>query len=444
MPTVVSKRKFVCVDLKDNHNKYWDVTLFDNGDVLTEWGRVGYGETNGVHLTTQSKTHFGVGQHFIDSKLKEKYKKGYKEIDTIDAAVGSNGKAKVVVSNNLQKIAQDQIASSHPQTQKLVTYLTKVNAHNIYDVTGGKIEYDIDDGLLKTARGIITQNAIAEARGLLDEIVVFIHKKKFEDDRTIELVENFLTIVPQNMGMKRFTVQSFLPDVVAVQKQNDLLDALDASFAAALKAKPKSKKDAEKEKDAPKIFDVRLELIEDGKVMDKIQKQYEQSKNRQHQSGRFKIQCAYAVEVTSVAAAFDAARKKYGEVWRLWHGTKASNLLSILKSGLIIPPTSSPYVTGRMYGNGVYASDQSTKALNYATSFWGGKDEGRYFMFLLDMAMGKYYTPQSSGWGRVDGAYPKKGYDSTFAKAGASGVMNNEMIVYNIDQVNLVYLVEFK
>lgn len=32
-----------------------------------------------------------------------------------------------------------------------------------------------------------------------------------------------------------------------------------------------------------------------------------------------------------------------------------------------------------------------------------------------------------------------KGYDSTFAKSQKSGVMNNEMIVYDVNQANLRY-----
>ncbi len=60
-------------------------------------------------------------------------------------------------------------------------------------------------------------------------------------------------------------------------------------------------------------------------------------------------------------------------------------------------------------------------------------------MFLADVAMGKIFIPKSYS----DGPFPKKGYDSVFAKAGVSGVYNNEMIVYRTDQCNLVYLVEF-
>jgi len=112
--------------------------------------------------------------------------------------------------------------------------------------------------------------------------------------------------------------------------------------------------------------------------------------------------------------------------------------LSILKGGLVIPPSSSSHVTGRMFYNGIYFSDQSTKALNYATSFWGSSDIGRYFMFMADVSMGKYYVPSGPR-----SCLPPAGYDSYFAQGRKSGVQNNEMIVFKTSQVNLRYLVEF-
>ena len=141
---------------------------------------------------------------------------------------------------------------------------------------------------------------------------------------------------------------------------------------------------------------------------------------------------------------FDSRGAKMSNIWQLWHGTKASNLLSILKGGLIIPSASASHCTGRMYGDGIYFSDISTKALNYATNFWGsGGNTDRTFMFLADVAMGNFHIAQSS-WDR----YPKSGSDSTWAKGKDkggvnSGVINDEMIVYNLNQCNLKYLVEF-
>ena len=119
--------------------------------------------------------------------------------------------------------------------------------------------------------------------------------------------------------------------------------------------------------------------------------------------------------------------------------TKASNLLSILQQGLIIPPADASQCTGRMFGNGIYGSQQSTKALNYATNYWNpsGEDE-RVFMLLCDFAMGKEYHPQGS-----NRRFPVSGYDSTYVAGGAANIINQESIVYSHSQVDIKYLCEF-
>jgi poly [ADP-ribose] polymerase len=158
-----------------------------------------------------------------------------------------------------------------------------------------------------------------------------------------------------------------------------------------------------------------------------------------HQSNSLSVHAVYTVKIAVMASAFEKYGATLPDIRQLWHGTKASNLLSILKGGLIIPSSSSGHVTGRMYGDGIYASSVSTKALNYATNFWGsGGSTDRTFMFLLDMAMGRYYDADT--WG---GRFPKPNTDSTWARAGRA-LKNDEMIVYRLDQCNLTHLVEFR
>ena len=141
-----------------------------------------------------------------------------------------------------------------------------------------------------------------------------------------------------------------------------------------------------------------------------------------------------------MARAFEAEGKKVGNVKELWHGTRTANLLSILKAGFQIPAANASHVNGRMFGNGVYFSDQSTKSLNYAYGWWQGKVEDTCYMFLCDVAMGKTYTPKLWSPGE---ALPKAGTDSTFARGALSGVANNEMIVYRTEQILPRFLVEF-
>jgi poly [ADP-ribose] polymerase len=121
----------------------------------------------------------------------------------------------------------------------------------------------------------------------------------------------------------------------------------------------------------------------------------------------------------------------------LWHGTKKSNIISILKNGFVIPPSNAKHVVGRMFGSdGIYLSDQSTKSLNYSYGWWSGSRDKNCYMFLCDALLGKQYIPNGSC------SHLPKGYNSIFAKAGYSNVQNNEMIV-PLNQVNPKYLIEF-
>ena len=93
-----------------------------------------------------------------------------------------------------------------------------------------------------------------------------------------------------------------------------------------------------------------------------------------------------------------------------------------------------------MFGNGIYTSVQSTKALNYATNYWNksGQTNQRTFMFVCEAALGKTYKPKKAG-----GKYPAQDTNSTWVEAGTAGVINHECIVYETAQINLKYLAEF-
>ena len=157
-----------------------------------------------------------------------------------------------------------------------------------------------------------------------------------------------------------------------------------------------------------------------------------------HTSYNLRVKNVYSVTIGNMKNAWDNDGAQMSNIKELWHGTRAANLLSILKGGLIIPKSSAGHVTGRLFGDGLYFSDQSTKSLNYSQGYWSGSRDNHCFMFLANVAMGKEYIPNGHG-----GPWPRKGYDSTYAIGGKSGVMNNEMIVYRTSQCNLKYLVEF-
>jgi poly [ADP-ribose] polymerase len=435
MAAVVEKKKFICVEFGvTNNNKFWQYTIYDDGTALTEWGRVG-GHTSSL-VTTKSKAL---------SKMREKTNpnnepdKRYTEVKAVDTTAStSSGSVSSVSNNQLKTLAQKQIKTTSKIVQDLIDFLVKVNAHQILQGSGGQIQYDESSATFKTPMGVIDPSQVKEARSLLTKLADLVADSDFDNRSFGRLLNEYLRLVPHNVGMSKITPRLILPSVSAVQKENDLLDGLESSFATVTAEDTTTVKKAKKDND-PKVFDVELEKVTDEKIISWARNLYQTTRKDMHQSNNLSVQSVYAVTINTMKKSFETVGQKIGNVMQLWHGTKASNLLSIMRKGLIIPPSSSPHCTGRMYGNGLYFSSISTKSLNYATNFWGGSGNmDRTFMFLADVAMGKPYIASYSG-----SHFPVSGYQSTWAKGGQSGVINDEMIVYDVRQTNLIYLVEF-
>ncbi len=440
MPTIVRQEKYIKSDcVTNNNNKWWTITLFDNDDVLTEWGRVGN--------AGQSKTFPSAGVSFLEKKCREKesYRNGeipYRKLNVIGGNATVTATNKTCTDANIKEIAKKQIKTNNPLVAKLIDYLAKVNAHQISVATGGKIIYNDTTGLFSTPLGIVTQENIDSANNILVEIGDLVSDKKY-NDKMGNLTNDFCMLVPQDIGVKKLEIKEFWSDLSKVQYQKQILDNLQASLVSATST-PKTKKDDSPSAPEQKVFDCQLQLVEDGKVIDKIKKLYNKTRQSIHQSYNLDVKTVYAVDINSVKNEFEKDGAKMQNIWDLWHGSRSSNLLSILKAGLIMPSRSSSNVTGKMFSGhpgkeGLYFSDQSTKSLNYSFGAWGGgARDNNCFMFICSVAMGKYFVPSGP---RND--LPRPGYDSTFAKAHESGVYNNECIVYRTGQVNLNYLIEF-
>jgi poly [ADP-ribose] polymerase len=443
---VVEEVRLISTNLDKNSNKYWHGQIIKSGgqyEFQVHFGRVGYeGTPKTVHTGD-----LGSCQRKLNSKAASK-KKGktdkatgkkhsvYVEQKTLGGT--SKAKATAVKGATLKKVAIEQIKTNDPEVTKLVKTLAETNVHNILKAT--TLEYDDTTGQFATPLGIVTQDAIDEARKLLGKIGGFIAKDTFGNKAVSDSLAEYLQLIPTKVKLGRKTREQFvrevLPNLNAVQAQNSILDSLQASLEIVLTSKPKAAK--KKDTKQPKLFDVSLHLVKSRKLFGEIVKKYNKTRKNMHQCHHLDVKKVFKVEIGHMAAAFAKRGAKMANIWQLWHGTQVSNLLSILHKGFFIPPAQAKQCTGRMYGDGIYGSDISTKALNYAYGYWSGGRNDNCYMFLVDFAMGKYYTPRGA-----TGRLPRPGYDSTYAKEGVSGVYNNEMIVYNTNQINPVYLVLF-
>lgn len=419
-------------DPGENSNKVWIGIAFEDGTFETRFGRVREGTKLAVNRKPFSTISAALAE--LEKKHKEKLRKGYR-----DTSVLSGTDSEIVISNNkpaeLGKIAVEQITGANgcAATAELIKYLAEVNIHQITHSTS--IRYNAQTATFSTPLGVLTPNAVAEARGLLGKIKTANAPSGFSSSLRHSLICDYFRLVPADFGVKIPSSASLLDSVDKIDEQNSILDALDAALQTSA---PTASSD--------KIFACKLTRLphwtEDGKAkFREIKTLFEKTRNSGHGTSNLKLTRVYEVEIERMKTDFDKTSLKLGNVRSdLWHGTKASNLLSILKSGLQIPKSNAAHCTGRMFGDGIYTSLQSTKALNYATNMWNGSGatNQKTFMFLTEVALGKMNEPKNR-----NGNFPKSGTNSTWINAGTCGVINHEAIVYDTKQINLKFLCEF-
>lgn len=435
MAEILKHDRYILSDHNNNNNKYWYITLFDDATTLVEYGRVGAkgAKSDKQHDSDDKALKF----YETKCKSKEKGKKGqegYRKLDTMATSGTSTNSGPL----DLEAIVEEQIKSSSVDTKKLLRYFIKQNIHNITSNTA--ITYNKQSGLFETPCGAVTKKSIDEARVILNSINKYMNHTDKCERRYGKLVSEYLMLIPMNIGMRGFNPNEIFGNSSDITKQENILDSLEATCEAILNSA--TDEDGEKVT-APKVFDVEMDLVTDPDVIKHINKLYADTKSTQHVCHRMKPKRIFALRIGKMASNFEAKGKPLGNVKELWHGTRDGNILSILKGGLVIPKSNEGHCTGRMFGDGIYFSDQSTKALNYAAGYWSGSRVNKCYMFLADVAMGKEHRPTS--WSsNMHNIVRKNGTDSCFARGGKSGVKNNEMIVYKLEQANLKYLVEFE
>ena len=420
---------YVLTDANANNNKFWEISRDEAGRVSTRNGRVG---SAGQHRV------LGAGDTLFNAKIREKERKGYKRIDVVGqpSEPGGINKAELIGA------AEAQIGRGDPVISALVRQLAEINRHQIIAASGGQMNVDLVTGIVSTPVGVVTLANIRQARDLLQRLEPLIRGADFDSPDFLTPLEEYLMLVPQKVGSKRGWHRDFLAAEDALARQGTLLDQLEGSIEIAEDRLRKTCESESSDAAAARIFDVTMRASEDPELRDRVLAFFKAGHHAKHASSRLKVARIFEVTLGDMDREYREYGLRVGGVMELWHGTQAHNLLSILKSGLIVPRgNGSIHVTGRMFGNGVYFSDQSTKSLNYAAGYWDGKaSDERCYMFLADVAMGRPWHPDRTG----SSVKPPAGYDSVFARGGKDRVLNNEMIVYRTSQVNLKYLVEFE
>lgn len=426
MEDVVFQKKLIKVSSTDNNNKFWNIVAFENGKIEREWGR--------VSKTPRSKKEVvNSPENYAKNLFNKKMKDGYREVDTIEnQKITNNG-------NDLKETALTQLTKNKTkEVKELIENLVDSNIHNILKST--TLKYDKNSGLFSTPLGIIGEKSIRNARIKLDKISKKINCKSF-DLEWVSLCEDYLMIVPHEVGSK-IKLENIFGNADHIQKELAILKGLETSIEMA----QNQSQIGEVEKEQEKIFDVDINIVTDDKIIDYVKNKFNRNVSRNHPSSHLKVNRVFELNIKNMTNKFSIIEDEVGNNRKLWHGTRVGNLLSILHKGMIIPPQNSGIVTGRMFGNGLYFSDVSTKALNYSYGAWNksglSKNNNYYYALICNVLLGKEFQADKTHF-QDSSYYPIRGYDSTVAKSGTLNLINNEMIVYKTEQVSPKYLVEF-
>lgn len=430
---IVDEAMLIMVSANNNNNKFYHVTLSDTGTVTKRYGRVG---VEGVSRTEST------GRHGFDKVIREKTNKGYKQTQIVSESSAA------VKNDNLSDIAKKALVGSGGSNsilEELVDTLVRLNNHDILETSGGLIKVN-SEGLMTTPLGLINQNSINAAQAILRSL----ETTPVSGARFVPQLEEYLSLIPQKVGSKRGWYETFFNEENTFASQHEFLKQLSESLAlreerkkAAAEAEASAgATDDELAKKYENLFKFKISVLEDKKEFTRINKLFEGSKTRHHTTSHLKLKRVFVLIDDAGRAVYEKKLKEIGNGMELWHGTGVSNVLSILRKGLYCPPVSGTgiHISGRMYGHGVYFSDISSKSAQYLSYSGSGADSS--YMFLSDVALGNTYHPDRY-FQHGSNAIQKAGkHDSIFAQGGISRVLNNEMIVWNTDQINMRYLCE--
>lgn len=439
-----------------NHNKFYCIELQKNSTgqyrIFTHYGRLGisniyeirdsYSGAPCLDLDTAKKEFDTIHKKKLTGKSVpdpenpgQKMREAYVDVETVAPTVGSEnirGKAETKKTVTI-KTAIDT-STYDPTISKLLDQLIDENVHNI--TTNTAIKYTANG--FATELGPVTAEHVAKARKPLDELNKLLNKRGEADPETREVQQLnslFFSLIPKPFSRK-ISTDDMIFTAQKLQDEYDILDQLatGVQMGAAMAGNTSQQMNA---------LGTDIEILKDKKEADRLKNFIISTKASNHRHDdvwKYTPVKFFKIKIPHERERFEKKGKQKGNIKECFHGSSSSNCLSILKTGLIVPPVNAPHVCGRMFGNGAYFGLSSTKSARYSLGSWGGRrsKNDNIFLFIADIALGSYYETYDS----LPGGTPK-GYDSIWAKSGRS-LYNDELVTPYLENQTLKYIVELR
>ncbi|MES1907371.1 MAG: hypothetical protein MHM6MM_000498 [Cercozoa sp. M6MM] len=461
-------------NISNNNNKYYLLQLLKHNSgaywTFFKWGRVG--KVNG----SNPKKHgsFEAAKAFFCKQFQSKTKNSFpvsfadfvphpKKYTLLPQKFGADSD---VESEDEEEEENKVVKGPCTLSANVQDFIGRIFDTAALDNTLRELSYDSS----KLPLGLLHSEVLDEALEALTDLEKAIDKKKARS--TIErLSSRFYTLIPHDFGMARLPL---IDTKETVKAKVEMIEELrDMKITTTLLKKDKKKEDTRHDLD---ILADKLQCglraldssIEEDKTLLELVEEYVRNTHGETHTWKMKVKYVLEVQRDGESNRFkkrceDAPSLKENRMM-LWHGSRMTNWVGILKEGLRIAPPSAP-VTGYMFGKGVYLADAASKSSQY--THWH-LSENTGAMLLCETALGKLDTR-----GHADSRLPRtlKG-DSCFgqgmrtpdpsqettvrdgvrvprgklidSEVEDTSLRYNEYIVYDVAQVAMRYLVVFE
>lgn len=442
------------------HNKFYLIQVLRSGGryfLWTKWGRVG-APTPASNL--QPCTSLQDAQSQFRNKFRSKTKNDWDDRDNFTPVEGKYQLVEVQSQTaQLQKCirlenkrrALMQTAENFPMktTAEVADLMRFIWDFDRMNRALREMNLDIE----KCPLGQLSKSQLQKGYLILRKIQKELERGNRES-QLIMLSNDFYTCIPQDFGMKR---PPLISHMLRLKEKISLLDAL-SELEVANSLSFRSLHLLEHNNPVDVHYSELKCSIEhvDSDTMERLQNWVSNTTSPVHNMV-ITVNRAFTVNREGEAARFWPFQSLPNRKL-LWHGSRATNFVGILSQGLRVAPKEAP-AHGYMFGKGIYFADIVSKAANYCCVTRGSPEA---LLLLCEVALGNVHqVTKAKSYKR-----PPVGFHSVMgvgrmgvsekeevlgAEMGCGGIIENEevgfsdlkfneLVVYDVGQVKMKYL----
>lgn len=452
------------VNLRDDKNSYYKLQILQHDKSPTQfyvfraWGRIG---TTGANKLDFFRSKEGAQADF-QSIFYDKTKNHWRNREAFEKQAGAYSFTRQEYRAVAAKSGIE--AGSKSKLEKPVQDLVNL----IFDedmLKQSMKEMEID--LTKMPLGAVSRDTIKDAFMELQQLETALNSTDLSDAEKTKLITvhttRFYAKIPHDHGNKRAPLIDSLEGLkLKIELLENLLQIEMVTHTIKQEAGETSLSEEDPLDTKYKSLNAKITPLDhESDEFKMVQKYAVNTHAATHSTYKLKIRNVYSVKRKGEKKKYNASSASLHNRRLLWHGSRLSNWVGILKQGLRIAPPEAP-VTGYMFGKGVYFADMVSKSANYCMA---SRDNPEGLLLLSEVALGNMHeltaadyieklpegTHSCFGVGKTmpskrDMHITDDGVMVPFGKSAKSGVeksslLYNEYIVYDTAQIKQKYLV---